>query len=250
MRSVAWCVVLQLLFDYLVNRLRYRSTRLTICKQDIIDAFLFRHACKEFDATRRISDDDFDFIVETARLSPSSFGLEPWKFLVIQNQPLREKLLPHVWGGQKQLPSASHVIIALARKTGFMRYDNDYVQHFMRDVQKFPDDAIQARTCMLKKFQEQDFALLDSDRAMTDWSGKQTYIALGNMMTAAALIGIDSCPIEGFALEAVEQVLSDDIGLDTTNWSVAYLLGLGYRKAPPARPKTRQDKAAVIQVIE
>lgn len=223
---------------------------MTIDKQDILDAFLFRHACKEFDDTRRISDDDFDFILETARLSPSSFGLEPWKFLVIENRALREKLRPHVWGGQKQLPTASHVIVTLIRKTRFMRYDSDYVQHFMREVQKFPEEAAQTRTGILKKFQETDFALLGNERAMTDWAGKQTYIALGNMMTTAALIGIDSCPIEGFEMAAVEQVLSETIALNTANWSVAYLLALGYRKGPPARPKTRQNKADVIQIIE
>ncbi len=220
---------------------------MSISKQDIIDAHLFRHACKEFDAERRISDEDFDFILEIARLSPSSFGLEPWKFLVVQNPQLREKFLPYVWGGQKQLPTASHVVIALIRKTRFMRYDSDYVQNFMRQVQKFPEEAAVARTAILKKFQHEDFALLDSERAMTDWGGKQSYIALGNMMAGAAMLGIDSCPIEGFEQTAVQRLLAAEMGVNADDWGVAYLAAFGYRKDAPARPKTRQEIDAVVE---
>lgn len=220
---------------------------MSISKQAIIDAFWFRHACKEFDAERKISSEDFEFILETARLSPCSFGLEPWKFLVVQNPALRQTMLPHVWGGQKQLPTASHVIVTLIRKTGFMRYDSEFVQDFMRRVQKFPEDAALARTAILKKFQQEDFALLESERAMTDWAGKQSYIALGNMMTAAAMIGIDSCPIEGFEQAALQKVLAEEMAVDFNAWGLAYLVAFGYRKGAPARPKTRQEQAAVVQ---
>jgi nitroreductase len=219
---------------------------MTVGKQDIIDAFLFRHACKEFDAARLISDEDFDFILEAARLSPCSFGLEPWKFLVVQNRELREKLRPHIWGGQKQLPTASHVILTLVRKSSFMRYDSAFVHNFMREVQLFPEEAALARTGILEKFQREDFALLDSERAMNDWACKQTYIALANMMTAAALIGIDSCPIEGFAQTALQQVVASEMVIDFNDWGIAYLVAFGYRKGAPARPKTRQSTDAVV----
>lgn len=220
---------------------------MSVSKQEILDAFWFRHACKEFDATRTISDEDFAFILETARLSPCSFGLEPWKFLVVQNPALREKLKIHTWGGQKQLPTASHVIVTLVRKSFFMRYDSDYVHHFMRDVQKFPEEAAAARTAILEKFQRHDFELLESERAINDWSAKQTYLPMANMMTSAALIGIDSCPIEGFEREGVEQVLAEEMAVNLEHWSVAYLLALGYRKGEPARAKTRQDMTAVVE---
>ncbi len=220
---------------------------MSISKQEILDAFRFRHACKEFDAMRKISDEDFAFILETARLSPSSFGIEPWKFLVVQNPELREKLKQHTWGGQKQLPTASHVIVTLLRKSFFMRYDSDYVRDFMRDVQKFPEEAAKARTAILEKFQRHDFALLESERAMNDWSGKQTYLPMANMMTAAAMIGIDSCPIEGFDLGALRQVVAEEMAVNLEHWNVAYLVAFGYRKGEPARPKTRQDIDAVVE---
>jgi nitroreductase len=220
---------------------------MTISKQEILEAYRFRHACKEFDAERKISAEDFDFILETARLSPCSFGLEPWKFLVIQNPQLREKLRPHIWGGQKQLPTASLLILTLLRKSHFMRHDSAFVHDFMRDVQHFPEDAAQARTAILQKFQTSDFQLLESERAINDWAGKQSYIPMANMMTAAAMIGIDSCPIEGFEFNSLEQVVTEEIGIDPEHWAVAYLLAFGYRKNPPARPKTRQEAGEVIE---
>ena len=74
-----------------------------------------RHACKEFDASRKIADEDFRLILELCHLSPSSFGLEPWKFLVVQNAVLREHLRSCSWGAQRQLPTASHVVVAQER---------------------------------------------------------------------------------------------------------------------------------------
>lgn len=223
---------------------------MTIDKQSILQAFLFRHACKEFDADKKISPEDFDFILETARLSPSSFGLEPWRFVVVQNAELRQKMLPHVWGGQKQLPTASHLIVALVRKTCFMQYDSAYVHDFMRQVQHIQEDAAQTRTAILQKFQQQDFKLLESERAMTDWGGKQAYIAMGNMMTAAAMLEIDSCPIEGFVHAELQQVLVEEMGLDLDEWCLSYLLAFGYRKQAPARAKTRQAKEAIVQWLD
>jgi len=223
---------------------------MTINKQDILDAYQFRHACKEFDAERKITGADFDFILEIARLSPSSFGLEPWQFLVMQNPELREKLRAVTWGGQKQLPTASHVILTLVRKSYFMRYDSAYLQYIMRDVQQFPEDIISLRSGLIEKFQRSDFDLLGSERTLTDWATRQTYLPLANMMTAAALIGIDSCPIEGFERVAVERIMAEDAGIELEQWSVAYLVAFGYRKNPPARPKTRQKRDAVVRWLD
>lgn len=234
------------------------SMRLRICqkifmsitKQEIIEAFWFRHACKTFDINKKISKDDFDFILETARLSPSSFGLEPWKFLVVQNADLREKLRELAWGAQLQLPTASHVIVGLIRKTYFMRYDSEYLQNFIRQVQNLSEPACEIRTSILEKFQSEDYHLLDSDRNMMEWSARQTYIPLANMMTAAALIGIDSCPIEGFDNDKVLQLLADEHDFDPQGWGVSYILAFGYRKVDSKFPKTRQTLEEIVKWIE
>lgn len=214
----------------------------------VLAAFNFRHACKEFDPARKISAADFGLILESGRLSPSSFGYEPWRFVVIQNTALREKLLTVTWGAKKQLPTASHYVAILARK-GSMRYDGAHVRHMLHDVYKFPPERIEARTAVYRKFQEADFKLLENARALFDWSCKQAYIALGNMMTAAALIGIDSCPIEGYDQAGAESVLTEAGILEPKEWGLAVMVAFGYRIHPqPA--KVRQPLAEVVQWVE
>jgi nitroreductase len=215
-------------------------------KEKILDAFYFRHACKEFDDVRKITDEDFDFIMETARLSPSSFGYEPWKFLVVQNMDLREKLREYTWGGVKQFPTASHLVVILARKSHFMRYDSPFIEHMMHDVHNLPEDVRDKRRKVYEKFQKSDFHLLDSERTLFDWACRQTYIALGNMMTAGAQIGIDSCPIEGFIADDIEQVMQKDFGVNTNQFGVSCMVTFGYRIAE-GRPKTRQPIEDIME---
>jgi nitroreductase len=214
-------------------------------KNSIIKAFLFRHACKKFDSERKIPEEEFDVILESARLSPSSFGFEPWKFLVVQDMDLREKLLTQVWGAGGQFPTASHVIIGLVKKSYFMKYDSDYLWQLMTRVHKIPEKAAMMRRDKYEIFQRDDFKLLDSERTMEDWAAKQTYIALGNMMTVAALMGIDSCPIEGFNKERLEQVLAAEFSIDTSKYAMGWGLALGYRVNEP-RAKTRQSREEVV----
>ena len=108
-------------------------------KEDILKAFQFRHACKEFDPNKKITKADIDFILETARLSPSSFGFEPWHFIVVQNNDLREKLKSGAWGASKKLETASHFIVCLTMRSHFLRHDSPYIKDFMRNVQHLPD---------------------------------------------------------------------------------------------------------------
>jgi nitroreductase len=217
-------------------------------KQQILAAFTFRHACKEFDPARKIAEEDFDVILEAGRLSPSSFGLEPWKFLIVQNMALREKIRPVCWGAQKQLPTASHYIVLLARKAIDTRYDAAYLKTTMAEVQKSTPEIIQGRIERIKNFQESDFLLTD-ERTLFDWACKQTYIALGNMLTIAALLGIDSCPIEGFNREKLERILIDEGILDDAHFGVACMAAFGYRAADPVRAKTRRNIDTVAEWI-
>jgi nitroreductase len=217
-----------------------------IDKQAILQAFNFRHACKAFDPQRKIPDDDFAFILETGRLSPSSFGFEPWRFIVIQDRALREQLRAVSWGAQGQLPSASHVIAILARKED-MRPGSDYTEHMMRDVIRLSDEAIARRHTFYPQFHETDFHL-DTPRAVFDWSCRQAYIALANMMTSAALIGIDSCPIEGFNQLNAEAVLNEAGLLEDGRFGLAVMVAFGYR-VNPQPVKTRQALEAVVRWV-
>ncbi|MFC7371961.1 NAD(P)H-dependent oxidoreductase [Fictibacillus iocasae] len=218
-------------------------------KQEILDAFRFRSATKEFDPNKKISDEDFEFILETGRLSPSSFGFEPWRFVVIQNRELREQLKPVSWGAQGQLPTASHFVVMLSRSAEDMIYSSDYIEHMKKDVHHMPPEAYEAISKFYKTFQESDFKLLEDERYMNDWAAKQVYIALGNMMTAAAQIGIDSCPIEGFDQEKVHDILEKAGVLEGGNFQVAVMAAFGYRIREP-RPKSRQEMKDVVKWVE
>lgn len=217
-------------------------------KQEIHDLLHFRHACKEFDPSKKISDDDFDSILQAGRLSPTSFGIEPWKFLVIQNEEIREKIKNNSWGAKKQLPTCSHYVLLLARKSHYMRYNADYVVNYMRNVQKSSEDVIPNRLRIYKEFQELDFDLANNERSLFDWASKQTYIALANMMTIAAILGIDSCPVEGFNRETMERILREDLKVDTEKFGLSVMVAFGYR-INPVRPKVRLDEKEVIEWI-
>ncbi|HZH58842.1 MAG TPA: NAD(P)H-dependent oxidoreductase [Metabacillus sp.] len=221
----------------------------TLTKQAVLDAFRYRHATKEFDPTKKISDDDFSYILEAARLSPSSVGYEPWKFVVVQNPELREKLKQVSWGAQGQLPTASHFVIILARTIKDTKYDSDYVKHQMLNVKKFPPELFDKIKERYKEFQEEDLNLLENERTMLDWAGKQTYIALANMMTAAALIGIDSCPIEGFNFDKVQEILEEEGLLEDGHLAISVMAAFGYRSKEP-RPKTRKEMNEIVQWIK
>lgn len=218
-------------------------------KQDVLNAFRFRHACKEFDPERRVSDEDFAYILETGRLSPSSFGFEPWKFVVVQNAELRGKLLPMTWGGQKSIPTASHLVLLLSRTKDSFLPESDYIAHIMNDVRKVPPEALVGIRARYRTFLEVDFELLGDDRLIFEWASRQTYIALGNMMTAAAAVGIDSCPIEGFQKANVESLLRDAGILSGNEFGLSCMVAFGYRAREP-REKTRRPVDEVVQWVE
>jgi len=213
----------------------------------ILSAFQFRHACKEFDSGKKISKADFNVILESGRLSPSSFGFEPWKFIVIQNAGLREKLCTVCWGAQTQLPTASHYVAIMCYRDG-MRFDAGHVTRMMKEVQHLPDEIAAKKRERFRQFQEEN-RLLDTSRTLFDWSGKQAYIALGNMMTAAAFLGIDSCAIEGANLEASEAILADAGLTENGQLGLSVMVAFGYRKNEP-KAKTRQLSEDVVVWVE
>lgn len=216
-----------------------------ISKEAVINAFEYRHATKEFDASKEVSKDDIDYILKTANLSPSSFGFEPWHFVVVQDKELRELLKPVAWGAPLKLDTASHFVLGLTMKAPMTKWDSDYIMHMMKDVKQLPEDVIEMYSKFYREFQERDFNL-DTDKKLFDWASKQTYIALGNMMTSAALIGIDSCPIEGFHQEKTEALLQEKFGIDTTKYGLSYMVAFGYRKEAPAHAKSRRDFEDIV----
>lgn len=218
----------------------------------IIDAFKFRHATKLFDADKKIDDTAFKTILEAARLSPTSFGHEPFRVMVIQTPEKRELFREFTWGANGmmngsagQLGTASHFGIILASTAETMTAGSDYLQTHYRTVKQLPDDVIEFFNSAYGKFQTTDHDIT-TDRQITDWSGKQAYIVLANMMTAAALMGIDSCPIEGFDMARTTETLKDHFGIDTAKWKPAVMFAFGYRAKNPEFPKTRRTMEETV----
>jgi len=217
-------------------------------KQEILSVLQFRHATKDFDSSRKISDSDFQFILETGRLSPSSFGFEPWRFVVVQSREIREKLIPYASGARRQLPTASHFVLLLSRLPKDMMADSEYIRYMMEEVQKLPEEAAKIKGMAYDKFLKTGFGLQDNERAMFEWGCRQTYLALSNMMTSAARIGIDSCPIEGFDKGKIEQILAEEGIMDAAHFGIACMAAFGYRQdEPPA--KTRQSMDQIVQWV-
>ncbi|ANQ65152.1 NAD(P)H-dependent oxidoreductase [Staphylococcus equorum] len=216
---------------------------MTQMQQTILDAFNFRHATKRFDASKKIEDSDFNTILEAGRLSPSSLGLEPWKFVVIQNSEIRSKLKEISWGAKGQLDTASHFVLILARKNVTVK--SPFVQHMIRDIKKYSEESIPATEEKFENFQT-SFHINDTEQTLLEWAKKQTYIALGNMMTSAALLNIDSCPIEGFDLDAVTQFLAEEGIADTEHFAPSVMAAFGYRETE-SKDKVRQPQADVVE---
>jgi nitroreductase len=191
------------------------------------DAFMqamrFRFACRDFDPGRPLKTADLEFILEAGRLSPSSLGLEHWRF-VVAHSPEAKQALQHACQDQPQVGSSAAVIVILALVAD-LAPDSGYVQEMLR--REVPDE--QAYQELLAYYQQ--FAAGQDLRA---WSIAQCHLAAANMMTAAASLGIDSCPIGGFHEEAVLKT----VGEEPARYAVALLLGLGYRRgSPPPRQR-------------
>ena len=205
-------------------------------KEDFLKAMNFRHACKIFDETKKINDEDMHYILEVARKSPSSFGMEAWKFLVITNDELREKLKPFCWN-QPQITTCSHLVVVLAGIDSLKVQSG--VVHSQLSRRGMPEDKLDSFIELYASHLEDS---LSNNEKIYQWSARQTYIASANMMNAAAFIGIDSCPIEGFEKENVEKVLE----LDTTKYQVAMMLPFGYR----LNEQSKQLRSSFESVVE
>ena len=213
----------------------------------ILPAYQYRKSCRHYDPSRKISAEDFNYILELARLSPSSVGSEPWRFLVVQNPELRQKLKPFSSGMAAALDTASHIVVILAKKNA--RYDSPFILESIRRRGITDPEAISKTLAVYQDLQDKCMHILNNERTLFDWCSKQTYIALANMMTGAALIGIDSCPIEGFNYDDMNRVLAETGAFDPAEWGVSVAVTFGYR-AQDIAPKACKPAAEVVTWLE
>lgn len=215
----------------------------------IRDLLKRRYACRDYDPNRKISDQDFHLILEAGQLAPSSYGFEPWHFLVIESESLKQDLAPIALGAQKALASASHFVIILSRTQASLRYDAPYIGYMMREIQGLPEDFCEFKQQRFETFQKEDFDLLSTERATFDWASKQSYLALAQMMQVAALRGIDSLAMEGFNRQAVTDLLTERGLIDPSEWGVSVMVSFGYGLGSVPR-KTRQSLYQLVTWVK
>ena len=214
-----------------------------ITPETLLAALQWRYATKAFDASRRISADLWATLEQSLVLTPSSFGLQPWKFLVITNQDVKERLRPHCWG-QSQVTDCSHLVVVCAKQ----EMDAAYIDKFIgltAAVRGAPEEAFKGYRDIIAGSVLGDGPI---GAVLPEWTARQAYIALGQFMLSAALLGVDTCPMEGFVPDA----LNAELGLPERGLKAAVLCPVGYRSPADksaAAPKVRWPADGVIEYI-
>lgn len=201
-----------------------------------IEAMHFRHACKMFDPSKTINSIEQNLILEFGRLSPSSFGIEPWHFLVINNLKLRETIKPACWN-QAQITDASFVVLYLSWLPNQFRRDSSVMRQRLWRL-----------SVEEKRYQAYQNVVIDYliEQNTGDWAKRQVYIALANMMTGAASLGIDSCPMEGFQADKLKILLKDHV--DWNLFDPVVLCAFGYRAGNQTK-QTREQLEKVCTIL-
>ena len=192
-----------------------------VAPETVVRQLEWRYAVKKFDPAKKIAAADWDALERTLVLTPSSFGLQPWKFVVVSNPALREKLVAASWN-QRQVVDASHVVVfAIVKDIG-----QPYVDAFVASIAAARGVTVES----LAPYRKMMADFVSRPKAQFDvnaWASLQVYIALGNFMTCAAAMGIDTCPMEGIVPAQYDEILGlGKLGLTTVVVGVA-----GYRAA-------------------
>ncbi len=183
----------------------------------------WRYATKKFDTTKKISQANLDFLKEAMRLSTSSYGLQAYQILIVENPDVRAKLLPASWG-QTQIVDASHLIVF----ANYTKIDAQDIETYFATISETRNIPI-ASLSGYKEFMTASI-LGKTTEEINIWNQKQTYIALGNLLNAAAELKIDVCPMEGFVSAQYNEIL----GLEALHLNAALVATIGYRSEEDA----------------
>ncbi|MBA4031029.1 MAG: NAD(P)H-dependent oxidoreductase [Planctomyces sp.] len=215
----------------------------TISPEQLRHALKWRYAVKRFDSHRKLPADVWQMLEETLVLTPSSFGLQPWRFYVITDMTVKSQL-PAISWGQTQVRDASHVVV-LAAKSELTAADVDHYLETTAAIRGITTDSLAG----LKNVILGSLAHPPGGMTLREWNIRQVYIALGNLMTAAAVLGVDTCPMEGIIPAKYDELIKcRDEGYETV-----VVCPLGYRAEDDkyaAVPKVRFSHSKLIHFIE
>lgn len=208
--------------------------------EEILAALNWRYATKQFDATKKISSGDWNVLKEALINSPSSFGLQPWRFINVENPEIRAKLRENSWG-QSQVTDASHYVVF----TTLDRVSAEHVKSFIKrieDVRSLPAGA-------LNDYENMMLTNVTNGGHVTDhlnWTRRQAYIAMGFLLETAALLKIDATPMEGLDALAYDEIL----GLNGTGWKTVASVAIGYRHPDDQYQQYKKVRFAESEVIK
>ena len=209
----------------------------TIKPETLVSALNWRYAVKKFDAAGRVPLDKWEALEESLVLSPSSYGLQAWKFLVIEDKALRAKLKAHSWD-QSQIVDADKLVVFLVKKDAGPA-----------DVQRFVDRISEVRGVpaeMLEGYKQMMIKSVSLPAEKVEaWLTRQVYIALGNFLTSAALLGVDACPMEGFDKDEYDKLL----GLHEQGWKSVVVATVGVRASDDAYAKNKKVRFPKAEVV-
>jgi nitroreductase len=181
----------------------------------------WRYACKKFDPTKIIRDADWNILTESLRLAASSYGLQPWKFIVVQNPELRKKLQELSWG-QTPVTEASHFVVLTYKE----KMDEAHIDKLISETAKSRGVDVTA-LAGFKNMMMGDLVTGPRSQVINWWAQRQVYIAMGSLLTTAAMMEIDTLPMEGLDPVGYDKVL----GLEGSGWKTVAAVACGYRAA-------------------
>ena len=212
----------------------------TLSPSDLLAGLKWRYATKVFDSSKIIPAEKWAALEEALILTPSSYGLQPWRFIVVTNAELKRQLLAHSWN-QKQVTDCSHYVVFASIKN-ICEADIDRFLSHAATVRNAPLDSLKAYRGMMVS----DIIHGPRGKASHEWAARQAYIALGNFMTAAALLHVDTCPMEGFIPAEYDKIL----GLEARGLTAAVCCAAGYRSETDkyaGLPKVRFSHQEMIE---
>jgi nitroreductase len=207
--------------------------------EQLLESLRFRYATKQFDPNKKIPRAEWEVLEHSLVLAPSSFGLQPWKFLVIDSPDLRLQLQAKSWG-QSQVKDASHLVVFTTR-TDMDETDLDRFFAALSVHQGRTQESLAGYRKVVA-----GYAASMPPEARHAWNMRQTYIALGQFMTSAAVLGIDTCPLEGLEPAGYDEVL----GLVGSGYATSVACAAGYRSADDKYASVPKSRFPLAEIIE
>lgn len=207
---------------------------------NLLEQMQWRYAVKKFDASKKVSAGDWQALEQALILSPSSYGLQPWKFLIVNNPEVRTQLRAVSWN-QSQVTDCSHYVVMAHRET-----------MTEADIQRFVDKMVQVRGVDAASLEGYRKAMIGDvvqgprNKMIEVWASRQVYIALGNLMTCAAVLGIDTCPMEGLDPAQYDKIL----GLAGTGYKTVVACAVGYRSTEDGLASAKKVRYSSEEVIQ